>query len=752
MGQVAVRSEPLPAATYPQVRLTPGLLLILTGLTALLLDLIFFTGYYISDDNEYLSGARLILETGRLPSEPMLGQKRLALVGWNLLVAAMFGYRVTLIAASYIVFHQGLIVGTYLLGRRMFDWQTGVLAAWYVATLPIIVAFSSTILPDIPIACFTVLALWCFQTAYDRADRGRGSGALWTFLAGLSVGAVYLIKEFGLILLPFFFFVWLCKEWKRRGWISIWRGAMFPLGFALIFAGEYVALSWLTGRPFWRLEWTNKPEELPEWLKIKLNERIHWLKRYEWMRTETHRFMYPIPARAVWLVCLPIFPFLKRSAYSILFLGLWIFLYLTWGSMSLTTYLPPSIQGRYYIPVTPFLILVAAAVIVTGLRGLTARLPTARRGILVSSVALLAIWPFVDLRGVDLFAGNNYNAPMYGNVMKAVQQAEAQRDRPVVLSGLLAGPLKEALHAGRPANLLLAQELTPLEIERMLVEGGCYFVDAYRYSVFGVELHRGRRSEACPLDADVHGAAWHNRAGRLQARSLGVVRSMTSRRAELGMELFHEFDQGWADYLVRRSRMSMSALRADVNQGGFDPLFFAAQLYEVKRAPRIDETLHWFARHGRIRDITPRADDDGLSVIGWEVVTRGGAYALSATPDGELEFDLTQSNSTLKLTPRADAPRIRVPAGHACTLVLSVRGGPSVWANVRLNVSDERDAIDDDQVETARLARNDQMIVELKPADSVRDVRPMIVLRGFGRICVEGCTLLIEPAQSDDEK
>ena len=85
----------------------------------------------------------------------------------------------------------------------MFDQRVGLLAAYGMATVPLAVSFSTTVLPDLPMTCFLMLALVAFQSACDAGSAGmRRRALILAFGAGLSVGLAYMAKEAALVVLP----------------------------------------------------------------------------------------------------------------------------------------------------------------------------------------------------------------------------------------------------------------------------------------------------------------------------------------------------------------------------------------------------------------------------------------------------------------------------------------------------------------------------------------------------------------------
>ncbi len=349
-------SERTPGCGQPQAQhsgVLAGCLAILAFSCAI--DLFFYTGYYASDDTRYLRPAWEILSQGSYQHEPGLAQGRLTVVGWNTLVALLFGFNIPLIAGSYVFFHQALNLLTFLLGRRLFDSRVGLLAMYLTATTPLAVTFSTTVLPDLPMTSFLLLSLLTFLWSYDLRAKGRtGVGLLAIFLSGLSVGGAYTAKETALVALPFYFVTWLWFERRLAPRKALLAGSAFAVGILAVFVAEWVVLSHLAGHSYLRLSWAVGAKGWTSGLHTTAYgrdpvERVTWLydQLGPWFRNT--RFDYLLAGAAL------LYPFVRGRKLSIWWLAIWFFAFLIWGTTRLTEYVPPPLQARYFTPILPLL-------------------------------------------------------------------------------------------------------------------------------------------------------------------------------------------------------------------------------------------------------------------------------------------------------------------------------------------------------------------------------------------------------------
>jgi len=122
------------------------------------------------------------------------------------------------------------LVGTFLLGRRLFDPTVGLVAAALLASIPRIFFDAHLACFDVPIMALWVWSLW----AFERAWRGRP----WTVVLAGFVFGLALAAKLNALFLPFVFGALVLAE-RPRDFLPRWRRS---LDGRLEFLGP--ALSW----------------------------------------------------------------------------------------------------------------------------------------------------------------------------------------------------------------------------------------------------------------------------------------------------------------------------------------------------------------------------------------------------------------------------------------------------------------------------------------------------------------------------
>lgn len=464
------------------------------------LDVFFYSGFYSSDDAAYLEAARRILTGQGYPDRPDLAAIRLTIVGWNALVGLIFGFNIPLIAASYIVFHQFLNVLTFMLARRLFDDAVGLLATYLVATTPLVVTFSTTVLPDIPLSCFLVLSLLLFLRSYDRRAGGASRRARWlVFAAGLSVGLAYTTKEAALVALPFYLILWLCLESRQAPRRALVTGSCFALGFFAVFFAEWAILSYLTGHSYFRLAWTVGPENYTGILR-GYEHGLYPLERLAWVHTnlypwfENTRLDYLLAGVAL------VYVFVPGRKLSIWGLAACYFVYHTWGSARLTEYLPPSLQARYFTPLLPLLFIAYSFIMLKLWRSVPKLVADAGRSRALQAIFLfvLIVHPLPGLHRSDRAAGKVYWADAVNVSVKATQAGLLAGARPVVLSGTVTRRIRSLLKQNPIERLIPADQcrLRSPALARLL-DQGFYYVEYYPARRLAGGLKRPDGVDAC---------------------------------------------------------------------------------------------------------------------------------------------------------------------------------------------------------------------------------------------------------------
>ncbi len=451
------------------------LLLVILFSTAL--DLWFFTGFYASDDISYFGYAVNFLRDEHY--HVGFGNSRLILIGWNLLWISVFGWNVQIIAATYILFHQALNLFVFLLARRLFNRNVGLIAVYVTATLPMIVTFSTLISPDIPLACFCILSLYAFLRGLDeRRKECVRPACLWLLLAGVSVGFTYMAKESGLVLLPFYFVFWMVAERREGRSAALVRGAAFAAGFFIVLIAETAVLSHLDQKLCFRLGLSTQQIGTVSH-ELRKTHGTDPLERLKTVNQQINPVCVPPGFKVLVCAGLQLCPFVCRRCWPVHLLAVWLFAYFTWGTMKFTEYAPPSIQPRYYIPVAALLIIVCAAAFTDVFDRIVRRVkhPRWRTLARVVAVALVVAYPLTALIGPDQVAGKMYKAAIVGSATRAIQHAAQQDDRPIILSDYLTTRMYRLTQAASVNRVTTNNEiLGRSRREAMLATGGWYFV------------------------------------------------------------------------------------------------------------------------------------------------------------------------------------------------------------------------------------------------------------------------------------
>ena len=480
------------------------------------IDLFFFNGFYASDDRGYFDAATLVASEGILSKNPRVGHERLTVLAWNIFAGWLSGYNVQAISASYTFFHGLLIVLVYLLARRLFNRLAGVLAAYTTATFPLFIIFSTGIYPDLPIACLFALSLLAFIHAYEVRPCGRlGMTLLMMSASGASVGAAYMAKEVGLVVLPVYFMLWLLTEWTRRPrsktgkqttpnspstanisderrwgpWSlrGVVTGAFFAIGFFAMVGLEYGVLSHLTGRSYVRMLEREKEEDLEKVDNFHRDGGYNPIARFKAAGRELGSGNLPENLKYLFGACLVAYPFIRKRNWSVYFLGLWIFAFLTVGTYSYKHYYPPRLQARYYIPAFPFLITVFAitlAWVLGHIRNLKLTGPS-RRWLWRLITLAIVLTPIGYLRGIDRWSGNLYRTDFVQNMARAVNEATFEGATKIAISKYFTYRIHHIWHRGmplkpyarRPSNVVVYSELMDIDLNAMLESGGFSFID-----------------------------------------------------------------------------------------------------------------------------------------------------------------------------------------------------------------------------------------------------------------------------------
>jgi 4-amino-4-deoxy-L-arabinose transferase-like glycosyltransferase len=406
-GRFVLRSLPSPRA-----RIVLGTLIA----CALLIDFVFYTGFYASDDVSYVDGARGLVEEGDGPAS--LGAVRLGMTVPGGLVYALSGGSVAAIAWFHVLYHLALVVLAFILGRLYHDELTGLFAAALAAMSPIFYVYAGAILPDNPTAVWLGLVMLLLELARRRAAAEQPMGAraacAWHFAMGLLLGVAYACKETGLIMTVPAAACVIAAAPRLRDPVWIRNGIFMAAGLIAFLGIEALALRGATG------EWLLRPTMVGEAGDILLERMSRQggsnpIDRFDFA---LEKRLLPFAPLTTWLLLAGAVGYLllrRRRLAPIVFFW-WPLLYMTIGSTSFSAYRPSSIQTRYYaIVILPAALMTAALIAALLERWRTsARTPAWARGRAATAALVLALGA-VAVRELAV------NLPAAGNIYRGGQ-------------------------------------------------------------------------------------------------------------------------------------------------------------------------------------------------------------------------------------------------------------------------------------------------------------------------------------------
>ncbi len=252
------------------------------------------------------------------------------------------------------------------LGRRLFDRTTAIFAGLLVALTPLDAVSGSVLQPDTVMATFLTAAAAFWIAGLDADARHPRA---FPFLSGLCFALAVVARENAAVLLVFYLATLL---WQRPRARTVLDAA---LGGALVIAPLLAVYAITTGDPFFRVR------AVAEAFSAPVMDRGNQFGFYpSLLRHVRHTVNGLGPA----LFALGILGGLLRPNRARIWLLLWalpILLYLQFGSMSLTRYIPVLKLERYLTPLTAPLALLTASVLLGWTSGIIRRLlPDARAG------------------------------------------------------------------------------------------------------------------------------------------------------------------------------------------------------------------------------------------------------------------------------------------------------------------------------------------------------------------------------------
>jgi hypothetical protein len=209
----------------------------------------------------------------------------------------------------------------------------------------------------------------------------------------------------------------------------------------------------------------------------------------------------PTTLKGFLLFGLLVYPFLKRRPWSVLGLPLWMFVYLTWGTMNLSRYIPPILHTRYFTILLPFLFVMASASLWRLWAAGPGRIPfvAVRASLSVLGLAAVVGVPLTWLQAPNRLAGGLSRASIVSPAARAVRHAQQSSTRPVVISGTVTRLLRNVLPDHLPDQLVYATDVTPELLRTFAADGGFEYVELDERTI----RRRGGRADKWTVIATV---------------------------------------------------------------------------------------------------------------------------------------------------------------------------------------------------------------------------------------------------------
>jgi hypothetical protein len=309
----------------------------------------FFVGFTSGDELGYYHFAYDALK-GQLNHSANFHATRIGIIYPTALSYVFFG--VNEFSANFLPFLAGMlsVVLVFFLGRMFFGDKTGLIAAFLMAIYPVQVFYSTVLYPDLPSAFLVGLSVFLFFISEKKTSN------ILLFCTGVLVGLGYLMKELSVIIFIFLVAYLIYKKRLRL------RHSLILVGFIVVLfleMGYYLATE---DNPLYR--YTEVQEGGSAYMKLfypnyfgeKMLVRLFFHYPYVLWNDILARSFYVLFLIAV------VYMLIKRKENSYPFM-LWSaigFLFMNFGSTSLSEYLPLPVSTRYIEMITIPLIIVSA--------------------------------------------------------------------------------------------------------------------------------------------------------------------------------------------------------------------------------------------------------------------------------------------------------------------------------------------------------------------------------------------------------
>lgn len=326
-------------------------LLFMIVLFGLFLRIIFFSGMGISDSLAYSKTANDInIGKGIEPESTLTLSTRLGLIYATAFFYKLLGINDISSVIFVLLTSIASIILIFYFGKLLFNENVGLMAAFLLSFFPLDVVYSTQLVSDLPSAFFMSLGVYTFL--YVELKRRLNYASY--LLSGIFIGIGYMIRESALLIALFFIVYILYKRKIKKEYFLV------PLGVIVIFALESLIFFSLTQDPLFRMHASQ------QYLKDASTAHNYFgrlnfpegLFHYPWLFLTNNllSFFYII----IFIAVAYLFICKKKEAYDMLLWFIPLLFYLSFGSASLTQYVPFRAVDRYtYIITVPGILLLA---------------------------------------------------------------------------------------------------------------------------------------------------------------------------------------------------------------------------------------------------------------------------------------------------------------------------------------------------------------------------------------------------------
>jgi len=219
--------------------------LILIIILAIILRFYFFIGLNWSDDFEYAEYAYKIAN-GNLYLGNDLPALRIMMIYPIAFFYKIFGINDFSLVIYPFLLSIGSIFLTYSLGKMLFNKKVGLLSAFFLSIFPLNILYSTWALPDVPIAFFSALSVLLFLKAQkiEKSNVNLNFNRKSLFLlSGFLIGVSYLHKVSGALVILFLILYMLYKIYKNRKIDFDYAFVFFGFVFILVAEGLFYYLN-----------------------------------------------------------------------------------------------------------------------------------------------------------------------------------------------------------------------------------------------------------------------------------------------------------------------------------------------------------------------------------------------------------------------------------------------------------------------------------------------------------------------------